>query len=390
MAGARMRRRIGRLALAAAALAVAAAAAEGWLRLRGARPVQVNREQALFWRHDPQLGWHHRPGARGRYSDAKRLFTNSVAINAQGLRDNPCAYERTPGRRRILVLGDSFAWGFGVEQDETFSERLERSLPDTEVINAGVSGYSTDQELLWFEREGTNYRPDVVVLCFTGNDEWMNRERLAYYIYYKPWFTLEAGDGQGRSRPTGAQTESEFWRALGPERRAQPVNDGMLRLHGVPVPRAAARTRAIYWLRQRSALARTMLDALAAAPRPPSARGAGAPTPAGGGAAGPSPAAAQPFALTRALIARLAARAAEGGARFIVVANAFAWRDAADASRYADFVAALRADGHAVIDVESLPSFDRRRMVIPGDGHWNAAGHACVAEALRRALGGGE
>ena len=43
MAGARMRRRIGRLALAAAALAVAAAAAEGWLRLRGARPVQVNR-----------------------------------------------------------------------------------------------------------------------------------------------------------------------------------------------------------------------------------------------------------------------------------------------------------------------------------------------------------
>ena len=65
---------------------------------------------------------------------------------------------RVPGRRRILVLGDSVAWCWGVEREECFTERLEAALPDTDVINAGVPGYSTAQELLYYERDGRTVR----------------------------------------------------------------------------------------------------------------------------------------------------------------------------------------------------------------------------------------
>ena len=48
------------------------------------------------------------------------------------------------------------------------TKRLERALRDTDVINAGVPGYSTAQELLFYEREGRRYRPDIVVLVISA------------------------------------------------------------------------------------------------------------------------------------------------------------------------------------------------------------------------------
>ena len=401
-----------RLALFGLACLVSFALGECLLRLLGARPISVNREQVLFWRQDPQLGWHHRPGQEGVFANDKPPFRTHVRINGKGLRDDECAYERTPGRSRILVLGDSFAWGFGVEQEEAFAEVLERRLPDTEVINAGVSGYSTDQELLWLQKEGVKYRPDLVVLTFCGNDEWMNRERLAYYIYYKPWFSLE---------------------------------HGQLQLHGVPVPRASPRTRFIYFLRRHSALARGLLEAVGAARRSREGRSAGrledrnggltgrpsraetrssrredapatnrdvpardGPISLSGGARGAAgavpPARNQPdgrprlevqhaaadpsngrCALTRALIRQIAETAAGEGARFMIVANGLAWDARADET-YAEFIDALRRDGWAVMDVDSLAGFDAERMTIRNDGHWNAAGHRFVAEELLRKM----
>jgi hypothetical protein len=62
------------------------------------------------------------------------------------------------------LLGDSFAMGDGVERGELFADVLENLLPKTEVVNLGVSGYGTDQELLTYLRRGRQYRPDVVLL----------------------------------------------------------------------------------------------------------------------------------------------------------------------------------------------------------------------------------
>ena len=68
-------------------------------------------------------------------------------------------YQPTPGRHRIVTLGDSYTFGDEVSDDETYSHYLERCLPDTEVMNFGLSGYGHDQMLLYLEQEGVKYHP---------------------------------------------------------------------------------------------------------------------------------------------------------------------------------------------------------------------------------------
>lgn len=96
-------------------------------------------------------------------------------INAQGFRnDQDFLYEKPANTIRVLSLGDSHTEGFEVRQHRTFSAIMERYLNannlKAEVINAGVSGFSTAEELVFLENEGIKYQPDVVVLGFYKND----------------------------------------------------------------------------------------------------------------------------------------------------------------------------------------------------------------------------
>jgi lysophospholipase L1-like esterase len=113
------------------------------------------------------------PGARYRHDSAD--VTVEFRINGQGLRaDRDYPYAKPPGVRRIVSLGDSYTVGYEVELEETFSQVLERELVArgfaVEVLNAGVSGYSTAEELLYLERELLRYEPDLVLVSFYGND----------------------------------------------------------------------------------------------------------------------------------------------------------------------------------------------------------------------------
>jgi hypothetical protein len=142
-------------------------------------------ELLVTWIHGPTVRFPRRvveapwglrynePGAtyRHRSPDVDVEFR----INNQGMRaDRDYAYEKPEGVQRIVCLGDSFTAGYEVEQDETFSAVLERELNArgyrVEVLNAGVSGFSTAEQLLYLERELYRYDPDVVVLSFFAND----------------------------------------------------------------------------------------------------------------------------------------------------------------------------------------------------------------------------
>jgi len=95
--------------------------------------------------------------------------------NAQGFRDDEdYAFERTEGIIRILSLGDSNTQGFEVHQEYTFSEVIERSLAakgfPSQVLNTGISGFSTAEQLAFLESTGIKYKPDIVVLGFYAND----------------------------------------------------------------------------------------------------------------------------------------------------------------------------------------------------------------------------
>lgn len=98
-------------------------------------------------------------------------FRVRVRCNGRGLRDSEDhPYLNPGGTERIAVLGDSFAWGFGVENEETFASVLESLGDNRETLNFGANGYSNVQEIVRFESEGLKYRPDWAVLFVTWND----------------------------------------------------------------------------------------------------------------------------------------------------------------------------------------------------------------------------
>lgn len=114
-----------------------------------------------------------RPNSEFRHTsvDGSWMFRT----NAKGFRnDVDFAYEKPPGTIRVLSLGDSHTQGYEVRQNATFSAVIEKALARqgkvSEVMNAGVSGFSTAEALVLLENEGVKYQPDAVVLGFYKND----------------------------------------------------------------------------------------------------------------------------------------------------------------------------------------------------------------------------
>ena len=162
--------------------------------LRAAYPQIFPRPR--IWRYDTHLGWEHIPEARATWEG--RDFNVPVEINSKGLRDREYEYRKAERVFRILAFGDSYLEGWGARQEDVVTEVLERHLNDRndgipyEVINCGVAGYGTDQELLFFQREGIRYDPDLILLFFYVNDVWNNYSNrgIGSERGYKPYFEI--------------------------------------------------------------------------------------------------------------------------------------------------------------------------------------------------------
>jgi len=206
----RLRPILGRLGLVLAAALLTLLVLE--LALRWLGPPFHSRsldDKRLFTRFDPELGWANRPGVSGGYLGAG--YIHGVRHSAAGLRDEEHEVGKPAGVRRVLVLGDSMVWGLGVENDEIFPRRLEHRLAGTEVIAMGTSGYGTDQELLWFSRDGARYRPDVVVLALYLANDLRDNISSRRYSRNKPRFVLDA-DGALRLTGTPVPADRSWWR----------------------------------------------------------------------------------------------------------------------------------------------------------------------------------
>jgi hypothetical protein len=179
-----------------ASLAVAAVCGEIGLRITGF-------SFPNFYAHDPNTGSRLRANAEGWYSDEGNAY---VRINSHGFRDHERKTEKPANVLRIAVLGDSYAEALQVPIEETFWSHLARELKQceslgtrkVEVLNFGVSGFSTAQELLMFRHYAREYRPDIVLLSFlTGNDVRDNSKRITggfprpYFIYRDGQLTLD-------------------------------------------------------------------------------------------------------------------------------------------------------------------------------------------------------
>jgi hypothetical protein len=94
--------------------------------------------------------------------------------NSLGLRSREIDTKKTKGARRILALGDSFLWGDGLSEEDLVTAKMEKSLRAhlgvVDVVNAGMSGYNTHDELRALMRLAPIYEPDMVIVFFFTND----------------------------------------------------------------------------------------------------------------------------------------------------------------------------------------------------------------------------
>jgi hypothetical protein len=146
------------------ALEGAASIARAW-KDAGAAPVVL---ALLHSRHDPDLGWSHRPSVHvaDLYGPGRSLTTN-----ARGLRASEEYARAVPaGRYRVLCVGDSFTLGYGVDDAGTYEAELERQEPRLQAVNMGQGGYGVDQAYLWYARDGGKLDHDLVVFAFIATD----------------------------------------------------------------------------------------------------------------------------------------------------------------------------------------------------------------------------
>jgi lysophospholipase L1-like esterase len=139
---------------------------------------------ASFTTQDRDLGWALRPGAEGWFLDEGRAH---VRINSHGMRDRDRSRAKPSETVRVAVLGDSTTESLQVDLDRTWPALVEQKLAscaalhgkNVEVLNFGVSGYGTAQELLQLRQRGWAFEPDVVLLAFfPGNDLFNNVRAL--------------------------------------------------------------------------------------------------------------------------------------------------------------------------------------------------------------------
>ncbi len=138
---------------------------------------------------DPLLGYELIPGSAS--------FEDQVwyRISRQGIRDHrEFTIPKPAGVYRIATLGDSFTFGMGVEEEDTWPRRLEAELAgwrSAEVINFGVMGYDTTQEARLLEARVLTFQPDLIVIGYCLNDIGvLSRERrvLSQYRGYNDFF----------------------------------------------------------------------------------------------------------------------------------------------------------------------------------------------------------
>jgi hypothetical protein len=118
---------------------------------------------------DAALGWRQAAELERTLLDEQGRAIH-FATDARGLRATPFPDARTPGRPRVLVVGDSFVQASQVDAAESFVGRLGATLAPAEVWNVGVGGYSTVQELLALPVQLAAWAPDVVLWVVYEND----------------------------------------------------------------------------------------------------------------------------------------------------------------------------------------------------------------------------
>jgi len=363
-----------RLALLAGGLAASLLIAEVALRVAGY-------SHPALYDADLELGWAPRPGAEGWYRDEGAAY---IRNNSAGFRDREHAVEKPVGTLRVAVLGDSYAEALQIPMEEAFWSVAERNLVAhcgadghrVEVLNFGVSGYGTGQELLLLRKRVWAYQPDVVLLAFvSGNDLTDNafafgRKGAPYFVRSPEGLRLDTSHNPERR----VRWRSRWFRATDYSRLLQLVEE----------------VRLAYKRRGEGGLSQPLSGSIYRQPVDANWREA--------------------WALTEELILTMNREVRAHGARFLLVTlsngaqvlpdprerEAFRAKSGAEDLAYPDRRLETLAKGADIPFLKLAPELARyaetHRTYVHGfaprlgTGHWNAEGHRLAGELIARAL----
>lgn len=372
-----------KLALAAGSLLIAALAGELAAHVYLGDAFRYGEVRAASWaacaRHDADFGWAGRPGARVHVTAGPIDYR--ARINSAGFRDRERANQTAPGVRRIVLLGDSMSWGWGVEEGERFSDLLDERLGSAvEVINLAVPGYGTDQELWLLEEVGLRLRPAVVLLGFVLNDV-VDAQRKHRYGMWKPRYAHdgEAWSIENRPAPAPSGGGGRSLRELGRALSSWSALASLVRLPRRPELAASDEM----WIEEEGGAPPLLGRATPEQVRRFCER------------------IVDPGSVTYMLLGRVAERCAASGARLIAFSlphnhdqhlynpGAEPSADAEEESLLArNLAAAGRALGFQTVSIDAALAAQARagRNLDCGDGHYNAPGNRAVADALEPVL----
>ncbi len=302
-----------------------------------------------MYRPDPELGHVLTPDFAGQFTRAE--FSIPVRSNALGLR-GPQLAPRRPGSLRILCLGDSTAWGWGVEEQQVWAPRVETLLKarhaslDVEVLNGAIPQYGLNDELVFLTRHGAVLDPDFVILQFYTGDDFEQTRRPARERH-------EFRDGQ-------LVQARDYTRSIGPPW-----------------------WQVLYWLKHRSHLVHLLSERAGSL-----AMRTGALSLADLEHASSAHFTDEDAARVKALLGEIRARAGELGAPMLVVfapekmqvlAGSASPLPAAEVVR-----AAAREAGAAFVDLtpQLLAQPRPSELYFDQEGHWRASGHDVVAKIV--------
>ena len=159
-----------RIGLALGATLFALAACELAARIVFPAPPNPTRQPQIRYSFDPEVRYLPLPNQRGWIDDG------FVTTNSLGFRGHEPASPKPQGRFRVVAVGDSVTFGFGVNDADTFCAQVEQKLRarmpalDLDVVNIAVPGYDTRQEVSLLRRNVARLEPNLVLVGLYSND----------------------------------------------------------------------------------------------------------------------------------------------------------------------------------------------------------------------------
>jgi hypothetical protein len=181
------------------------------MRILDLPPYEINLRPRGMFKNDSELGFILNPAWQGYISDLE--FKTKISANSDGIRD----YEHDPRspKPKILGVGDSFAFGHGVKQKETYLSDLENKTK-LEVIKAGIESFGLKQDFIMARRMVQKYHPKIVFFEFyTGNDfgddTAVNHFHIVKNGYLIPWRNRNISSGEIEKARSIDREENELW-----------------------------------------------------------------------------------------------------------------------------------------------------------------------------------